>query len=188
MYGKEIFALLVPVFTLLINKYFKSTAKISYGESHQFAYLINEMTKDENGNERAGKTVVYTQSYIFVNEGREPATNLEIIFNLPPMHLNIWPVRPYTTKQNDDGRHILQFDFLSANEHIRCEIMSVNEDIPDLLAVRCKEGLAKEVRFIPHKLLNPSFIKVLSFLVFLGAASFVYYLIIILQWLMLKTG
>jgi len=187
-YGKEIFAILVPIFTLIINKFFKNTAKVAYGELHQFSYLLNEPMKDENGSDSTQKKVVNTQSYIFTNEGREPATSLEIIFNYAPMHLNVWPVRPYTVKLNEDGRHIMIFDFLSPKEIIRCEIMSINEPLPVLLSVRCKEGLANRVMLAPQKLLNPFFIKFLSFLVFLGAATFVYFIVLILQWLLLKTG
>ncbi|QOV68205.1 hypothetical protein [Citrobacter sp. BDA59-3] len=187
-YGKEIFSLLVPVFTLIINKFFKNNAKVVYGELHQFTFLVNEKFIDGNGDEALEKKVVHTQSYIIVNEGREPATNLEIIFNYAPQQLNIWPVRPYTQKLNDDGRYIMVFDFLATNELTRCEIMSINEQLPELLSVRSKEGMAKMVGLIPQKVLNPLFIKFMGLLVFIGAATLVYFIVIVLQWLLLKTG
>jgi hypothetical protein len=93
LYGKEIFALAVPIFTLLLNKFLKNNAKVCYGELHQFTFLIQEPLKNNEGDIIKHAQNVYTLSYIIKNEGRESATNVEIIFNYPPMYLNVWPAR-----------------------------------------------------------------------------------------------
>lgn len=188
LYGKEIFAFVVPVFTFLLNKYFKNGAKISYGELHQFTFLIQEPLKNNDGDIVKHAQNVHTLSYIFNNEGRESATNVEIIFNYPPMYLNVWPARHYELKRDSDGRHIMVFDYLAPNEAIRCEVMSINENLPSLLSVRCKEGLAQQIGLYPQKVINPRTINFVRFLIFLGSVSLVYLVVVLLQWLLIKTG
>lgn len=187
-YGKEIFAFAVPIFTFILNKFFKNSAKVNYGQLHQFTYLINQPLLDQKGGVLREKQTVHTESYVFRNEGREPATNLEIIFNFPPMYINIWPSRHYSIKDDAEQRQVMVFDYLAPKEVIRCEIMSINKDLPLLLSVRCKEGLARNITLIPQKLYSPLFLKFIALLIFLGSVSLVYYVVALLQWLLLKTG
>lgn len=188
LYGKEIFALAVPIFTLIINKFFKSSAKLSFGELHQFTYLISEPLLNDKKEQVSEKQTVHTQSYLFKNEGREPATSVEIIFNYPPMYLNVWPSRPYVLTQDMERRHIMVFDYLAPQEMIRCEVMSFNRELPSLLSVRCKEGIASQLRLIPSKVYHPLIVRFVVVLMFLGSATLVYLAIVMLQWLLLKTG
>ena len=187
-YGKEIFAFIVPVFTLIINKYFKNSAKISYGELHQFTYLLNEPLLDKEGEVLQDTQTVHTQSYIFRNDGKEPATNVELIFNYAPMYLNVWPSRLFTEKNDSSRRYVMVFDYLAPKETIRCEVLAINAQIPVLLSVRCKEGVAQNIVLMPQRVFHPAFINALRFLIFLGSVSFVYILVVLLQWLLLKTG
>lgn len=131
-YGKEIFAFVVPIFTLILNKYFKNSAKISYGELHQFTYLINQPLMNQEGEVLKQSQTVHTQSYVFKNEGREAATSMEVIFNYPPMYLNVWPSRLFTVKNDSEQRYIMVFDYLAPKEIIRCEVMAINSQVPML--------------------------------------------------------
>lgn len=187
-YGKEIVAFVIPLFSFLLNKFFKNSTKICYGKLHQFTYLIPEPLKNENGDILRQKQTLDTNSYVFKNEGRESATNVEITFNFSPMYINVWPSRHYDTKTNEDGRYVINFDYLAPKEIIQLELMSINHELPSLLSVRCKEGIAQQIWFYPQKVMNQYFIKCLMLLVFLGSVTFVYILIIILQWLLTKTG
>ena len=187
-YGKEIFALFVPIFTLFINKIFKNGAKICHGELHQYSYLINEPLRNAEGEIVKAKQVVHTKSYAFKNEGKEPATNVEIIFNYPPMYVNIWPSRHYTIKSDAEERQVMLFDYLAPHESIRCEVMSINTDLPALLTVRCKEGIARNITLVPQKLHHPAFIHFCQLLLFLGSVTLIYIVVVFLQWLLLKTG
>jgi hypothetical protein len=188
LYGKEIFALTVPVFTLIINKFFKNSAKVCYGVLHQFTYLINEPLRNANNEVICNTQIVHTYSYVFKNEGKEPATNVEIIFNYSPMYLNIWPSRHYTVKEGAEGRYIMVMDYLAPQEFVRCEMMSINKDLPELLSVRCKEGLAKEIKMMPNKVLPPIYLRFVLLLIFLGSVTLIYLVIVVLQWLVLRTG
>ncbi|WP_432325241.1 hypothetical protein [Yersinia enterocolitica] len=188
LYGKEIFAFVVPVFTLLLNKFFKNSAKICYGVLHQFTYLIKEPLKNHDGETLREVQTVHTLSYVFKNEGREPATNVEIIFNYRPMYLNVWPSKHYEVKVDGEGRHIMMFDYLAPQEVIRCEVLSINSELPSLLSVRCKEGLAQQIGLYPQKIISSLLLNFVRLLVFLGSVSLVYLVIILLQWLLVETG
>jgi len=187
-YGKEIFAFIVPVFTLILNKYFKNSAKISYGELHQFTYLINEPLLNKDGELVRQTQTVHTQSYVFRNDGKEAATNMEVIFNYPPMYLNVWPSRLFTVKNDLEQRYVMVFDYLAPKETIRCEVLAINTQVPMLLSVRCKEGIAQNIVLAPQRVFHPAFINSIRLLIFLGSVSLVYIIVVLLQWLLLKTG
>ncbi|MRS89808.1 hypothetical protein GJV04_07125 [Enterobacteriaceae bacterium RIT714] len=187
-YGKEIFAFIVPVFTLILNKYFKNSAKISYGELHQFTYLIYEPLLNQQGEVVQQTQTVHTQAYVFRNDGKEAATNMEVIFNYPPMYLNVWPSRLFTVKNDAERRHVMVFDYLAPKETIRCEVLAINTQVPMLLSVRCKEGIAQNIVLSPQRVFHPAFINSIRLLIFLGSVSLVYIVVVLLQWLLLKTG
>lgn len=48
-YGKEIFSLLVPVVTFLLNRHFKSKAKLLVALPHQFTFLVQQPLLNEKG-------------------------------------------------------------------------------------------------------------------------------------------
>jgi hypothetical protein len=187
-YGKEIFAIVLPVFTLVLNKFFKNGAKVCYGQLHQFTYLLDVPLLDQQGDVLLPTQTVHTQSYVFRNEGREPATKMEVVFNYPPQYLNIWPARHYEVKNDPDRRQIMIFDYLAPKEVIRCEVMSFNSGLPVILSVRCKEGIAQNITLSHQKVANPATINFVRILIFLGSVSLVYLVIVLLQWLLLKTG
>lgn len=187
-YGKEIISILVPFITFLLNSYFKGSAKVSIGELHFFSFLIEEPLKDEHGNIVNTKQTVNTKSYIIVNDGREAAKKLELIFNYKNMYLNVWPVRQYTESYDPNGRYVITFDYIAPKEDFRCEVLSINSEIPELLIARSEQGLAKSISLYPQKVFNPLFVKFIQSCIFIGMAGFVYILIVILQWLITKTG
>lgn len=187
-YGKEIISILVPFITFLLNNYFKGSARISIGELHSFNFLIEEPLKDLSGNIVNPKQTVNTKSYIIVNEGREAAKKLELIFNYKNMYLNVWPVRQYTESYDPNGRYVITFDYIAPKENFKCEVLSINAQVPELLVARSEQGLAKFIVLYPQRVFNPLFIKFIQSCIFIGMAGFVYILIFILQWLIIKTG
>jgi len=188
-YGKEIVSIVVPFLTFILNNFFKSTNKVGVGELHQFTFIIEESIKDEDGNLNNFKKLINTKSYIIVNEGREAAKKLELIFNFKSdMHLNIWPAKSYVESYDQNDRYILTFDYIAPKENFRCEILSINNELPDLLVSRSEQGVVKPMSLYPQKVLNKYFVKFLQCCVFLGFASFIYMLILLLQWLITMTG
>ncbi|MEL7697301.1 MULTISPECIES: hypothetical protein [Pantoea] len=187
-YGKEIISILVPLITFILNNFFKGSAKVSIGELHQFSFLIEEPLKDSAGEIIKAKQVVNTKSYIIMNEGREAAKKLELIFNYKDMHMNVWPVKPYTESYDYNGRYVVTFEYIAPKENFRCEVLSLNTDLPELLTCRSEQGISKRILLYPQKVFNKYLIWFIQSCIFLGMATFVYIFILLLQWLITKTG
>lgn len=187
-YGKELISIIIPFITFTLSNFFNGKAKVSIGELHQFSFLIDEPLKDDGGNVIKEKQLLHTKSYMVINEGREPAKKLELIFNYKNMHLNLWPVRPYTESFDPNGRYVITFEYVAPKESFRCEILSINSELPEMLTSRCEQGVARSILLYPQKIINKYYLKFIQCCVFLGMASFIYIFIMLLQWLITKTG
>lgn len=187
LYGKEIFSIFVVLLTWFLNNRFKNKAKLSYGCQHGFTFLVQEPLRDANGEVISNSQLVYTRSIILVNEGRESATNISLVFNYQPMCVNFWPVHHYEEKIEKDGRYIVTFASLAPGDSIQCEILSINRDVPSILSVRAKECVAEQVNIIMQKSLNNVVLRFYQLLNLLGFGTLIYFFIVILQLLITKT-
>lgn len=112
-YGKEIVSLIVPFITWFLNVGIKAKAKLIWASPHSFTFLVQEPLHDDEGNVVKPTQKVCTASIRVINTGRETANKVELVFNWKPQYLNLWPVRHYEQKTDQDSRHILIFDNLS---------------------------------------------------------------------------
>lgn len=183
-YLKEIVSILVPVMTWILNNKLKPKVKLQLANPHGFAFLVNEPLKDSGGNTIRERQVVYTQSHILINSGKEPATDIEMVFNRKTMCLNIWPPRHYDEHIEPDGRHILLFDTLAPSESLRFELLSINEDVPHLINARCKQCKANIIEMNSQPVSSTTKVFIAKFLIFMGAISSIYLAIIFLQLLL----
>jgi hypothetical protein len=186
-YGKELVSLIVPFIAWLLNVGAKPKAKLIWTSPHAFTFLVQDPLTDEAGNQVQATKRVCTASVRVMNSGRETAHKVELVFNWRPQHLNLWPVRSFEEKTDSDGRHMLIFDNLAPKEEIGIEIMSVNHDLPALLQVRSAECLAKNVQLMWFIKVANWRIQVARTLVFIGFATSIYWMISLLQILILKT-
>lgn len=186
-YGKEIVSLLVPFITWFLNVGIKARAKLIWTSPHSFTFLVQEPLRDAEGNVLKPTQTVYTASIRVINNGRETATKVELVFNWKPQYLNLWPVRHYEEKTDHDNRHILIFDNLSPKEEIGLEIMSINYELPALLLVRSAECTAQNMPMMWVSYVPPWRINVARLLLLVGLSSAVYGLIALIQFLVLKT-
>lgn len=186
-YGKEIVSLLVPFITWFLNTGLKGKAKLTWTNPHSFTFLVQEPIYDAEGNIIKPSQTVYTSSIKVINSGRETANKVELVFNWKPQCLNLWPVRHYEQKTDQDGRHIMIFDNMSPKEEIGLEIMSVNAALPALILVRCAECTAQNVSMMWITYVAPWKVNIARLLIFIGLATLLYYLITVLQFLVLKT-
>ncbi|CAI1030555.1 Uncharacterised protein [Serratia entomophila] len=188
LYGKEIFSVFIALLTWVLNNYFKGKAKLSYGYSHEFTFLLDELVLDQDGNATEDKKWAHTRSLILVNEGRESATKVSIVFNYKPMHINFWPVHHFEEQLEKDKRYIVTFENIPPKDSIRCELLSVNQELPAVLSIRTKECVGKQVNLAPMKTINPTLAKFYILLFFMGIGTITYMVIMLLQWLIVKTG
>lgn len=186
-YAKELVSLLVPMIAWLLNTFLKGKARLQMAQPHTFTFIVQQPLLNAQGQQISSTQTVHTRSLLVKNAGRESATKVELVFNLKPMCLNIWPPRHYVEYTEPDGRYVLIFDSLSPNEVVGCEVMGVNQSVPDLVTVRSDQALAQRVNMYPQPVLTRDARAALGMLVLLGLATAVYLAIVLLQFLILKT-
>jgi hypothetical protein len=186
-YGKEIISLLVPIVTWLLNGFFKAKAKLQVALPHQFTFLVQQPRIDDEGHEISPTQTVKTNSFIIRNSGREPATKVELVFNWKPMCLNLWPVRHYEEHIEPDRRYVLIFDSLAPDEVLGVEVLTVNEDLPNLVTVRSAECIAQNISMYPQPVVGNTVRIATTVFMALGLAAAVYLAILLVQFLVLRT-
>ena len=186
-YGKEIVSLLIPFITWFLNVGIKAKAKLIWASPHSFTFLVQEPIRDHEGNVIQPTQKVCTASIKVINSGRETANKVELVFNWKPHYVNLWPVRHYEQKTDIDNRHIMIFDNLSPKEEIGLEIMSINADLPALLLVRSAECTAQNVPLMWIRYVASWKINIARLLLLIGLSASVYWLIALIQFLVLKT-
>lgn len=186
-YGKEIVALIIPFITWFLNVGIKAKAKLVWASPHSFTFLVQEPLRDDAGEILRPTQTVCTASIKVINSGRETATKVELVFNWKPHYVNLRPVRHFEEKTDKDHRHILIFDNLSPKEEIGLEIMSINADLPALLQVRSAECTASKVSLSWMLYVAAWKINLARGFMFIGMGTTVYFLIGLLQFLVLRT-
>jgi hypothetical protein len=186
-YGKEIVSLIVPFITWFLNVGIKPRAKLIWTTRHAFTFLVQEPIRDQESNILQSTQKVCTASVRVINSGRDTANKVELVFNWKPQYSNLWPVRSYEEKADGDGRHMLIFENLAPKEEIGIELMSINRELPDLLQVRSAECLAQNVQLMWMVSVPYWRIQVARLLFLLGLGTTVYWLISLIQFLVLKT-
>lgn len=187
LYAKEMVALLVPFITWRLNRSQLGQARLIRGVRHSHTFLVDQPLFDAQGKQISNTQLARTASVVIHNVGRKPATNVELVLNFKPMCVNFWPLRSKTEKSESDGRTSFIFDTLSPGEFVGFELLSVNEDLPALVNVRCDQGVAKEVTLIQNQALPPWKLRLVRILVFVGLAATAYFLLLLIQFLVLKT-
>lgn len=186
-YGKELFALLVPVITWVLNSYFRAKAKLDVAAPHRFTFLVHEPLRDERGNIVQQTQTIHTTSHVIVNSGKETATKVEFVFNWKPPLLNVWPSRSYDEREAPDGRYVLVFESLSPRETVGVEVLSFNQELPHLINVRSDQCTATNIDMYPQPVVAPWKRRLAVLLLLSGLALVVYVVVLILQFLILGT-
>ena len=186
-YGKELVAAAVPIFIWMLNVLFRARARLQLATPHDFTFLVQEPIRDKDGNIIATTQNAYTRSLTVSNSGNATATKVELVFNWKPLCLNIWPPRHFEEFTEPDNRYTLIFDSLAPNEHIGCHLLSVNDQLPAILTVRSDQCTAQNIYMYPQPHVENWKRRVGVFLGFVGIAATVYGLIVLIQFLVLKT-
>jgi len=186
-YGKEIVALLVPLFAWVLNTFLRAKAKLEFALPHQFTFLVQEPLIDPTGKQISPTQTVHTNSFIIRNAGRETATKVELVFNWKPMCVNLWPVRHFEEYNEADGRYVMIFDSLAPGEVLSCEVLSVNTNLPSLITARSAQCVAQNINMYPQPVVSKRTKIIALILMGLGLATAVYLTILLIQFLVLKT-
>lgn len=188
LYSKEIVAMLVPILTWFLNRILQPKSKLAWSIPHSFTFLIQEPRVDENGKQIAPSQTIKTGSILIKNIGKTTLDNVEVVFNWKPI-LNIWPIRHFEEKLEVDNRYVMIFDTLSINESIQIEVIEreTNKDLPQLLTVRSKQCTAMNIQMAPQQVVETWKINLAKMLLLIGIGASVYFVIILIQLLVLST-
>jgi hypothetical protein len=186
-YGKEIVALLVPCVTWVLNYLFRAKAKIHFATPHQFTFLIQEPLRDAKGNVIQPSQTVYTKSLSVRNAGKLPVTGIEIVFNWKPMCMNVWPPRHFDELLETDRRCTIKFESLAPGEYFGLELLSVNNQLPEVLTMRADQCVAENIAMHPQPFVAAWKRRIAVALLFAGLALTVYIIILLLQFVLLQT-
>jgi len=186
-YAKELVSVIVPLVTWILNNIFKPKAKLLYSLPHIFTFLVQQPLLDEHGEQVRPMQTVHTGSLILRNAGTETAKNIELVFNWKPLCVNIWTPRHFTEHIEADNRYILMFESLAPNEILGCEFLSINHDLPDLLTARSDQCVAQSINMYPQPVTKPWHTRLIRVLSFAGLGLVIYLVILLLQFLVLRT-
>jgi hypothetical protein len=150
----------------------RSRVKLVWGSPHQWHFLINPQAPAESAQQPQGFSVL-TASFYVANMGRVPATEIEIVFNWKPDNLNIWPVRPYDSHTDQNGRYTLKLSNLAPKEFLQIELLTPH-NMPNLVTLRCKEGTGSRINIQPMRVFPRWFYLFGLTLVLIGVSAVVY--------------
>ena len=182
-YSKEAFAVVPVVLGFLINRVFRMKPKIFYSVRHASNYLVDEPLLDAQGNVLQPQQIVRTASIVSENSGLQAAKNVEYTFNWKPPIFTVFPGRAFTTEQTEMGRWSIKLDSLAPGEVFGIDLMSINQDLPLISAMRSEEVSGKLITMVPQREL-PTWVNGAAFAVLaLGLITTLYLVALLIEWL-----
>ncbi|WP_338722368.1 hypothetical protein [Devosia sp. XK-2] len=138
-------AIIIAAISAIIARLVTPKGRLVWSTSHQHYYSMRNL--------EGGSFPVRTQQLWFQNVGRAPIEDVELVLNWEPQHFEVWNPRGYSKSKLDDGRLVLTFPYLSANEHFTLSMLDTIGDLPIVLSARSKSGLGKEVIMAPMRVM-----------------------------------
>jgi len=172
-YSKEIASVAVAVLGVIGKWVTKSRASMVYASRYNLTHLLPPF-RNEAGDITVASPVLKAHGFIVRNNGKEPLSDVIIVLNWEPQSLNVWPARPYEPVQGDHNRYSLTFTTLSPGEELFIETIAVHAPMPEILLVRSREALAREIQLVPMPAISKWRVRCVQLLCFAGVAAFVY--------------
>ena len=123
--------LIAAAFTLLavfVAHWLTARAKLVAIRVGGFAFVVNQQ-------------IVYTQTIEIRSIGRKSAENVRISFNIPPMHIEIFPTTKYHTHaDNATSAFFIEIDQLPPRSARSLQLLSVNNQLPRLVSIQHSGG------------------------------------------------
>ncbi|MFZ0092603.1 MAG: hypothetical protein WAK97_01690 [Pseudolabrys sp.] len=189
-FQKEIISLAFTLISAGILYLFRARAKLVWGTPYGFTFLIHDVPAPTPvpvsvpAQQDAPQTPapapmasnIQTASLIVQNNGREPATEVEVTFNWKPHIYNIWPIRPYDIHTSPDTRFTLKFPNLAPKEFFQVELISPGS-LPQIMSVRCKECVGKYIPVRPMRVWPNWVYGLIWSVMLLGVSAIVYFIL-----------
>ena len=171
-------ALIIYALTFFAGNVFTRRGRLAWAISHQHHFAV------PLPGGAAGEIVpIRTQEIWFENIGRTSIDEIEIILNQPPLHFEIWMPREHTRAVLPDNRLSLKIPNLSGRESFILSVLNTAQDLPLILTVRWRDGVARQLPMAPRRVW-PRWVHLLSgALALLGITTIIYGLLQLGLWL-----
>jgi len=117
-----------------------------------------------------------TDSLTIQNVGRQPATNIEIVYQVRPDHFQFSTQIDFSEVTTPTGEHVIKIPSLGPQEHINLQLLSYT-NYPILLNVRSAEGRAQLIQVHLQRVVAKAVLWLAGLLMLLGAGFLSYWLI-----------
>ncbi|TBW47470.1 hypothetical protein EZI54_22695 [Marinobacter halodurans] len=121
------------------------------------------------------KLALRTDSLTIQNDGRLPATNVEIIHKQRPDHFQFSTAISYVEDTGPDGCHIIKIPSLGAKEFVNIQLLSHIQE-PVLLNVRSAEGPGQLIQVHLQRIYPKWFQVFVALLMLLGFGFLIYWI------------
>lgn len=182
-YSKEIFSLGSVFVAFVLNRLFRLRPNLIYSVRHSTNYIVDEPLKDADGKVVFDKQIVRTASIVSENTGLSAAKGVEFTFNWKPPIYNVWPGRAFSVEETGMGRWSIKLDTLAPGETFGIEILSINQELPLLSAVRSEDATGKLIVMEPQRQFSAAFNLFIGTMLIVGLVATVYLATLLVQWL-----
>ena len=171
----EVTAVASVILAALLGRWLHMKAKLQYSVGHASSLLVEEPLFDKDGNKLRDVQIVHSASIFLKNAGLLPASAAEVTFNWKPPIFNVAPARAFTTQTYALNRYAIHFDSLAPGEQVTIHIMSINQDLPVMTAVRAENSVGAEIRMTPMRVWPTWFNAFVLLLLLVGVGTLIYW-------------
>jgi hypothetical protein len=182
-YSKETFALVAVCFGFMMNRIFRLRPQLFYSVRHSSNYVVDQPLLDSEGKVLLQKQMVSTASIVSENAGLRAAKSVEFTFNWKPPIYTVFPGRAFDAEDTSMGRWSIKLDSLAPGEVFGIEIMSINQELPYLTAMRSEDAAGKLITMVPQRQFPAWFNRSVVALVILGLTAALYLIALLVEWL-----
>lgn len=118
---------------------------------------------------------MHTADIFVQNDGLLAAMAVEVTFNWKPRVFNVIPARAFTTETYALNRFAIHFDSIAPGEKVSIHIMSLNQELPVMTAVRAQNCVGKSIPLAPNRVMPGWFNVSVLLLTMVGAAALIYW-------------
>lgn len=167
---------IVSLIVGLLLQRMKSRPKLLYWVPGSFLFELKDP-----------QIVLRTDSLTIQNDGREPATSVEIVHKYKPDHFQFSTPIAFSEETTPNGEHVIKIPSLGAKEYLNMQLLSHKQQ-PVLLNVRSAAGPGQLIQ-VHLQRLWPKWVQLLSAgLVLIGLGFFLYWLILSVIYLSTAIG
>lgn len=182
-HSKESFALVGVVLAFVLNRFFRLRPKLVYSVRHSSNYVVDQPLLDEKGKILQHQQLVRTASIVAENTGLQAAKSVEFTFNWKPPIYNVFPGRAFSTHETEKNRWTLKLESLAPKEQFSIDILSINQDLPLISAMRCDDAAGQLINMVPQRV-YPTWLNAFVVIEMMaGFAVTLYLLASLIEWL-----